>query len=194
MWTLPNTGVAAAAAIASEMDTRRQMEGEERTLEKKLFKIWHASKSSEDECKLNKHQRRMKFASPLDKASLLTDLKKQEAEFEKDKEQILFCEWYDAWLAAMRIEYTAEWPGSRWPPFQNEACEKAWENLKRFQENGMSHAEAVFVIDKSVYEWHFKAWWAQYPHYDPVEAYRRTEAYRRVEAMDMYRWRGFKFC
>ena len=85
MWTLPNTGVAAAAAIASEMDTRKQMEGEERTLEKKLFKIWHASKSSEDECKLNKHQRRMKFASPLDKASLLTDLKKQEAEFEKDK-------------------------------------------------------------------------------------------------------------
>ena len=150
-------------------------------------------KSSEDECKLNKHQRRMKFASPLDKASLLTDLKKQEAEFEKDKEQILFCEWYDAWLAAMRIEYTAEWPGSRWP-FQHEACEKAWENLKRFQENGMSHAEAVFVIDKSVYEWHFKAWWAQYPHYDPVEAYRRTEACRRVEAMDMYRWRGFKFC
>ena len=66
--------------------------------------------------------------------------------------------------------------------------------LKAFPRKRHAPREPVFVIDKSVYEWHFKAWWAQYPHYDPVEAYRRTEACRPVEAMDMYRWSGFKFC
>lgn len=164
--------IMAAAAFAIASDTKAQLAREEGDRQKLLFSMWHASNSQTDMRKLEAHEQRMQFRTPFPRSELHLHVSMQSAEREKEEEQAkeesLFRKAYDAWLAAHGEENTMFLPGTHWPDLDEER-DKAWNALKRFQADGMTHAQAVFVDDVRVYEQYFGKLLVQWPGSDPVE-------------------------
>jgi hypothetical protein len=181
-----DTRIASAAAFWIAKDSWTEMAREALNLQKNLFSIWHESNSREDKSKLMQHERRMQRlgCEPLATCDLLLEVSNSKKEKEQAKEQILFCEWYDAWY--QRADFWAAKEEEKEEEEEKdcnlkkdrdllrlaEAADKAWDELKRFQANGMTRVGAVFVGEQMAYEKHWRKLLALHPKSDPVESVR----------------------